>query len=126
MMIQQAFARPWIRSTAKVFSTINLVLALNFFPIVPLFGWLNYGHAIWAVSWIPDSILLLWLPAGYYVYWHGGAIIGLIALGMTWGLYRHIQDHSTLIMTVFNGTAVLVYFVIRLIFAFLGIHPDIV
>ena len=58
------------RAAMVLLGTINVVLVLNFWPVVPLLGWLNFGHAGWLTAWIPDVVLLTLLPAGYALYWH--------------------------------------------------------
>ena len=114
----------WI--LVDILTIVNVLLAFNFFPLVPLLGWFNYGHAGWATAWIPDLILLLVLPAGYYIYWHYWFVVGGSALLGSLYLNRRSSCLGARRLAVVNGAAVLMYLLVRAILAVQGIHPDIV
>ena len=113
-----------LRVLATVLSGINLLLALNFFPFVPLLGWLNFGRAGWATSWIPDAILLFVLPAGYYVYWHYWFIVAGVPLALSTYLWRQGGAQEGRLWTVANAATIALYVVIRIILDVQGIRPD--
>jgi hypothetical protein len=115
-----------LRLLMHLFGILNVVLALNFYPIVPLLGWLNFGHAGWATAWIPDVVLLVVLPAGYFIYWHFWFVVAGLALACSVYLSRRSGSRETRIWAVANGATILMYVVLRLCFALRGIRPDIV
>ena len=77
-----------MRLLTRILSIANLLLAVLFFPLVPLLGWLNYGVVGWAVAWIPDAVLLTVLPAAYSLYWHYGLVIASLPLVLALWLWR--------------------------------------
>jgi hypothetical protein len=115
-----------LRLLVPVSSIINALLALNFFPLVPLLGWLNFGRAGWATAWIPEPVLLLVLPAGYYIYWHYGLIVAGVALALSICWWRQGGAREARVWTLLNGATIAVYLAVRLILAVQGIRPDIV
>lgn len=107
-------------------TTINLALAFNFFPLVPLLGWYNFGHANWALSLIPDVVMLAVLPAGYFLYWHAGFILAAVAAVGCWGLYRPWRKRRDQVLLFLNLAAGLMVMVVRIIFFLANVHPDVV
>jgi len=106
--------------------TLNVILALNFFPVVPLLGWLNFGHAGWATAWIPDVVLLVLLPAGYFAYWHFWFAVAGLALACSAHVARRAESREARGWAAVNGAAIVLYVVVRIILAARGIRPDIV
>jgi hypothetical protein len=104
---------------------VNLLLAANFFAFVPFLGWLNYGHG-GSQGWIPDVVLLAILPGAYFVYWHFGALIALIALFISHNLWQRGRDSRLAILSALNAVTLVLYVAVRIAFALLEIHPDIV
>ena len=104
---------------------VNLLLAANFFAFVPFLGWLNYGQGGTA-CWIPDVVLLAILPGAYFMYWHFGALIALLALFVSHSLWRRSRDSRAAILTALNAATLVLYVAVRIAFALLEIHPDIV
>jgi hypothetical protein len=125
-MAREARGLPVLSVLAQVSSVVNLLLALNFFPLVPLLGWLNFGRAGWATAWIPDAVMLLVLPATYYVYWHYGLIVAGAALALSVLWWRQGGAGKARAWTVLNGATIVIYLVVRIILAVQGIRPDIV
>lgn len=115
-----------LQPTALILTIVNVLLALNFFPLVPFLGWLNYGHADWATAWIPDVVLLLVLPAAYFVYWHYWFAIAVPATLMALYLYRRTGDPRARTLTLINGATILVFWIVRIVMAIFDVHPDIV
>lgn len=115
-----------LRIVACALSAVNALLAFNFFPLVPFLGWLNYGRAAWATAWIPDVMLLLLLPAGYFLYWHFWFLVAIPALFATVALYRRGGGRQARLLVMLNAATVLLFWLVRTILAILGIHPDIV
>jgi hypothetical protein len=115
-----------LRVLAPVFSVANLFLALIFFPLVPLLGWLNYGRAGRATAWIPDAVTLTVLPAAYYVYWHYWFIVAGVALVFSVSLWRQRGPRSARVWALVNGATIAMYLVVRIILTAQGIRPDIV
>jgi len=115
-----------VRLLTYIFSVINVLLALNYFPLVPLLGWLNFGHGDWATAWIPDAVILYVLPGAYFFYWHFWYVAAVPAL--LGSLYLFVRTRSRLagVLAVVNGGAVLVYWAVRIILNIAGIRPDIV
>jgi hypothetical protein len=111
---------------AQVSSVINLVLALNFFPLVPLLAWLNYGRAAWTTAWLPDWLMLLVLPGLYYVYWHFWFIVAGLALLLSTLWWRQTGAPRARLWTALNGAMIAMYLAARIIMAVQGIRPDIV
>ncbi len=107
-------------------TAINLALAFNFFPLVPMLGWFNFGHANWAVSWIPDVVILAVLPIGYFLYWHFGALLAGLATWGCWWLYRRTHARRDRILLFLNLTAGLLVIVVRIILLLLDVYRDIV
>ena len=107
-------------------SAINVLLALNFFPFVPFLGWLNLGHGDWATAWIPDALLLVVLPAGYFIYWHFWFVIAAPAFFGSLYLHRRTGNRNAKILAVVNAVTVVVFWVVRITLRILGIRPDIV
>lgn len=114
------------RVLVYAFSVFNVLLALNFFPLVPLLGWFNFGHAGWATAWIPEVILLVVLPAGYYIYWHFWFIVAGSALVCSLYLNRRVGSREAKVWAVVNGVTIVMYLVVRIILEVRGIRPDIV
>jgi hypothetical protein len=114
------------RVLSYISSAINLVLALSFFPLVPLVGWLNFGHGNWATAWIPDVVLLQVLPAGYFIYWHFWFVAAVPALLGSLYWFKRSGDRKAKVLAVANAGAVVVYWVVRIALGALGIRPDIV
>jgi hypothetical protein len=113
-----------LRSLAVSASALNLSLSLTSFALVPLLGWLNYGHAGWATTWIPDWALLTLLPAAYYLYWHFGYAFSLPALVASAALFRLTHSRLSTALIVANGASVVTYAIVRIALAALGIRPD--
>ncbi len=107
-------------------TAINLALAFNFFPLVPILGWFNFGHANWVVSWIPDVVMLAVLPAGYFLYWHAGLILTAVAAAGCWGLFRRWQKRRDRVLLFLNLAAGLMVVVVRIILFLTNVHPDVV
>ena len=116
--LQQARAR-WLVFLTYLLSIVNGALALNFFPLVPLMGWLNYGHG--GTPWLPDLLLLTLLPAGYYLYWHFWYVVAIPALACSLVLRRHGPVQWP---TVLNLATIILYWLVRLILFLAGIRPD--
>jgi hypothetical protein len=114
------------RLLVYVFSGINVLLALNFFPVVPLLGCLNFGRMGWALAWMPDAVLLFVLPAGYYIYWHYWFIVAGVALVLSRCLWKQGGAPEARVWTVVNGATIVIYLVVRIILEVRGIRPDIV
>jgi len=114
------------RVLVHVFSGINVLLALNFFLLVPLLGWLNFGRAGWATAWIPDAVWLFVLPAGYYIYWHYWFIVAGVALVLSICLWRQSGEQEDRVWTEVNGATIAIYLVVRIILEVRGIRLDIV
>ena len=79
-----------LRVITYVTTTLNSLLALNYSPLAPLSSWLTFGHAPWATGRLAHVLLLIVLPAAYYVYWHywfatavPAAILSLLLLRCT-------------------------------------------
>jgi hypothetical protein len=109
-----------------VLSVINLLLALNFFPLVPLLGWLNFGRAGWATAWIPEAVMLVVLPAGYYIYWHYWFIVAGVPLLLSLYSWQQGAGRAARTWSVMNAATIAMYLVVRLILTVQGIRPDIV
>jgi integral membrane sensor domain MASE1 len=112
-----------IMRVARVASAINLLLAANFYAFVPFLGWLNYGHGGTA-GWIPDVILVAILPGAYFVYWHFGALIALLALFVSHSLWLRSRAREAAILSALNAATLVLYVAVRIAFALLRIHPD--
>lgn len=125
-MAREAGRSRVLRVLTPVFSGINLLLALNFFPLVPLLGWLNFGRAGWATAWIPDAVMLVVLPAGYSIYWHYWFIVAGVALVLSVSLWRQGGGQSARVWTLVNGATIAMYLVVRVILELQEIRPDIV
>ena len=125
-MTEEARRLQLTRVLLRVFSGINVLLALNFFPVVPLLGWLSFGRAGWATAWIPEAVLLFVLPAGYYVYWHYWFIVAGVALLLSICLWRQDGGQEARVWTVVNGATIAVYLIVRIVLELRGIRPDIV
>lgn len=125
-MAERATGLKMLRVSMPVFSVINVLLALNFFPFVPLLGWLNFGHANWATAWIPEVILLGVLPAGYFVYWHFWFVVVGPALLCSLYVWRWEGSQEAKVWTVVSGVALATYLVARIVLDILGVRPDIV
>lgn len=107
-------------------SAINVLLALNFFPMLPFLGWLNYGHADWATAWMPDTVLFVLLPAAYFMYWHFWFIVAIPALLGSLYLHRRTGQRVPRIMALVNAAMVVLFWAVRIGLHISGIHPDIV
>ena len=101
---------------------INMLLAVNFFPVVPFLSWLNYGHG--GASWIPNVFLLVILPGGYFLYWHFWFVVAVPALVASLYLYKRTKNRNATILTVLNAVTVVVFWGVRIAFSIMGIHPD--
>jgi hypothetical protein len=112
----------WLKMLAYASSAINLLLAVNFFPVIPLLSWLNYGHG--GTSWLPDVLLLVILPRGYYLYWHFWFVIAIPAFAASLYLYKRTGNQNAKILTVLNAMTILVYWGVRIALSIMGIHPD--
>jgi len=115
-----------LKVLAYTSSAIHVLLALNYFPVVPFLGWLNFGHGDWATAWIPDALLLVVLPAGYFIYWHFWFVIAAPAFLGSLYLYKRTGNRNTKILTVVNAVTVVIFWVVRITLGILDIHPDIV
>ena len=115
-----------LRVLSYVSSAVNLALALNFFPLVPLVGWLSFGHGNWATAWIPDVVILHVLPGGYFVYWHFWVLAAFPAFFGSLYWFKRSGDRKAKVLAVANAGAVVVYWVVRITLGILGIRPDIV
>jgi hypothetical protein len=113
-----------LRLLVPVSSIINALLAVNFFPLVPLLGWLNFGRAGWTTAWIPEAAMLLVLPAGYFVYWHYGLIVAGAALALALCWWRRTGASEARLWTITNGATIAVYLAVRIILAAQGVRPD--
>jgi hypothetical protein len=111
---------------ASVLSIINVLLALNFLLVVSLLGWLNFGRAGWATAWIPEAVLLVVLPAAYYIYWHYGPIVAGVALLLSMYSWRQGGERKARVWSLLNGMTIVGYLVVRIILEVQGIRPDIV
>ena len=109
----------WLVFLTYLLSIANVTLALNFFPLVPLLGWLNYGHG--GTPWLSDVLLLTLLPAGYYLYWHFWYVVAIPALACTLTLQRYCRVQW---LTVLNLATVILYGLVRLIFFLAAVRPD--
>lgn len=107
-------------------SALNVLLAFIVFPIVPLLGWLNYGHGNWVTSWIPEAVLLIWLPAAYYLYWHYWFVAAIPALAGSLYLIQRTANRSAKMLAVANAGAVVWLWAVRIAMGVLNIRPDIV
>jgi hypothetical protein len=115
-----------LRALVRVFSVINVLLAFNFFPLVPLLGWLNFGRAGWATAWIPEAVMLVVLPAGYYVYWHYWFIVAGVPLLLSLYSWRQGGGREARLWSVLSAVTIAMYLVVRIILLVQGIRPDIV
>jgi hypothetical protein len=115
-----------MKKLANTVTAINLVLAFNFFPLVPFLGWLNYGHADWATAWIPDVVMLLILPAAYFLYWHAGFVLAIAAVTLTWLALKPTDARGQFLPLALNGGSLAMYVILRAAYSVLDIHPDIV
>ncbi len=114
-----------LHGLVRVLSVINLLLALNFFPVVPLLGWLSFGRAGWAMAWIPEAVLLLVLPAAYNIYWHYWFLVAGVAVGLSGYWWRHGGAQEARAWTVANGATMVIYVIVRIVLAAQGIRPDV-
>ncbi len=115
-----------LRVVTYVTSAINLLLAFNYFPLVPLLSWLSYGHAPRITAWIPDALMLVVLPAAYFVYWHYWFLAAVPAAMASVLLFKRTGDRRARRLALLNLGATLLYWVVRIALSALGIHPDIV
>jgi hypothetical protein len=115
-----------LRVVTYVTSAVNLLLALNYFPLVPLLSWLSYGHAPRATAWIPDALMLVILPAGYFVYWHYWFLAAVPAAMSSLLLFRRTRNRRMRQLALLNVGAAILYWVVRIALSALGIQPDIV
>jgi fatty acid desaturase len=115
-----------LRTLVNSLSTLHLLLALNFFFVVPFLGWLNYGRASWATAWIPDIVMLFILPAAYFVYWHFWFVVAVPAIFSSLYLHHRTGDGHARRLAIANSATVGLFWIVRLVFASMGIHPDIV
>ena len=115
-----------LRGVTYTLSALNVLLAFNFFPLVPFLGWLNYGHAGWATAWMPDVLLLLFLPAAYFLYWHFWFLVAVPALFASLALYRHTAQRRARLLVIVNAATMLFFWSVRVVLAILDVHPDIV
>ena len=113
-----------LRSLAVAATGLNVSLCLIFFPLIPLLGWLNFGHAGGTTAWIPDWVLLTLLPAAYYLYWHFWYAFSLPALAASLALLRIAHTRLATALIVANAASVLAYTVVRIVLAVLDIRPD--
>jgi hypothetical protein len=111
-------------SLAVAATALNASLSLIFFPLIPLLGWLNFGHAGGTTPWIPDWVLLTLLPAAYYLYWHFWYAFSLPALAASIALLRIAHTRLATALIVANGASVVAYAVVRIVLAVVGIRPD--
>jgi hypothetical protein len=111
---------------AYTFSALNILLALDFFPVVPCLGWLNFGHGNWATAWIPDFLLLSVLPAGYYLYWHFWFAFSVPAILASFTVYKRTGEKRARLLSVLNVATIAMFWAVRLALAVLAIRPDIV
>ena len=125
LMMKSRGFQPWFGRLVGLLSGIHVLLALNFFPLVPFLGWLNFGRGEW-IAWIPDIILRQVLPAGYYVYWHFWFLISLPAVAGSWYLCHQTQGERGCWLLPANLIGLAVFTVVRLTLFFLEIRPDIV
>jgi hypothetical protein len=115
-----------LRVAAYVASAINLLLALNYFPLVPCLSWLTFGNVASAARQLPDALLLIVLPAGYYVYWHYWFVTTVPAAILSLLLFRRTGDQRARYLALLNAGMIVLYFAVRMALGLLGIHPDIV
>lgn len=115
-----------VRRLAVILTSLNLLLAVNFFPIVPLLGWLNYGRAGRATGWIPDWVMLNLLPGGYSLYWHFGWLLAGAALALSVATKEKAGEGVYQLFYRLNLAALIIYLLVRLVLAVSGIRPDIV
>ncbi len=125
-MATAARSPAFFRRLVPVLSVINLLLALNFFPLVPLLGWLNFGRAGWATAWIPDAVLLLILPAAYFFYWHYGCLVAGVPLALALWSWKREGGQAARGWAILNAATIGVYLIVRIVLAVLGIRPDII
>jgi hypothetical protein len=115
-----------VRRLVNGLSVIHLLLALNFFFVVPFLGWLNYGRASGATAWIPDVVMLFILPAAYFVYWHFWFVVAVPAIFSSLYLHQRTGDAYARRLAIAHSAIIGLFWVVRLVFAIMGIHPDIV
>lgn len=115
-----------LRALVRVLSVINVLLAVNFFPLVPFLGWLNFGRAGWATAWMPEVVMLVVLPAGYYLYWHFWLIVAGVPLLLSLYSWRQGGGREARAWSVVNALTIAMYLAARIILAVQGIRPDIV
>ena len=113
-----------LQLVAAAATVLNLLLCAIYFPLVPLLGWLNLGHANWATAWIPDALIRTAIPAAYYVYWHFWFVFSLPVLAVWAFLYRRTRSRVALVLAASSIATVLVYWLVRIVLAGLGIRPD--
>lgn len=114
----------WFGRLVSALSLLHILLALNFFPLVPFLGWLNTGRSQW-IDWLPDRVLLQLLPAGYYLYWHFWYLFALPPLVGSWLLCYRSRGNRGCWLLPANLTGLIIFFVVRLTLMFLGVRPDI-
>jgi hypothetical protein len=117
---------PMLQALVRVASVVNLLLAFNFFPLVPLLGWLNFGRANWATTWIPDAVMLIALPAAYAFFWHFWYVPAGAAIILSVSLWRRSGANEGRLWTALNAAVIAMYLAVRLILALQGVRPDIV
>jgi len=115
-----------LRAVMVLLGTINVLLALNFWPVIPLLGWLNFGHAGWLTAWIPDVVLLTILPAGYALYWHLWFVSAGLALVCSAYISRRWACRRARIWAGVSCATILLYVAVRVFLQTRGIQPDIV
>lgn len=113
----------WQSWLACALSTVNILLAVVFFPVVPFLGWLNYGHGGTA-SWLPEFLLSVILPGSYALYWRFWFLFAIPALLASFYLYRRTGKRNPRILIALNALTILLYWGVRIAFSILGIRPD--
>lgn len=124
--MKEARGQRVVRALVRVLSIVHVLLALNFFPLVPFLGWLNFGHASWATAWIPEVVMLLVLPAGYFIHWHFWFVVAGAPLLLSVYWWRRGRGREARAWTVVNGVAMVMVLVVRVVLQVLGVRPDIV
>jgi hypothetical protein len=102
---------------------INLILVVIYFPIVPCLGWLNYGHG-GTSGWIPEALLINFIPLCYIIYSKYGLLIALIAIIPAIVYYRETKQQIFGIFALLNALTIIVFCFITIGYKYLQIISD--